>query len=37
MIINQKKKKYFLDNSELIFDYFENKKNIEQNDSSGKN
>ena len=30
--IKNKKKDYFLDNSKLIFDYFENKKNI----SSGK-
>ena len=27
-ILKQKKKEYFLDNSKLIFDYFENKKNI---------
>jgi len=26
--LKQKKKKYFLDNANLIFDYFENKKNI---------
>jgi hypothetical protein len=31
--IKNKKKEYFLDNSKLIFDYFENKKNI----SSGMN
>ena len=31
--IKNKKKEYFLDNSKLIFDYFENKKNI----SSGTN
>jgi hypothetical protein len=36
-ILRLKKKDYFLDNSKFIFDYFENKKNISNNDltSSG--
>jgi hypothetical protein len=32
--IKQKKKKYMLDNSELIFDYFENKKTISSGNDS---
>jgi len=32
--INQKKKEYLLDNSKYIFEYFENKKNISDGNSS---
>lgn len=32
--LKQKKKDYFLDNSKLIFDYFENKKNISKNNEN---
>jgi hypothetical protein len=32
--IKNKKKEYFLDNSKLIFDYFENKKNISNGNQS---
>jgi len=39
--LKQKKKKYFLDNANLVFDYFENKKNISNgiisNNISNKN
>jgi hypothetical protein len=35
--IKTKKKDYFLDNSNLIFDYFENKKNISTGSSSSSN
>ena len=36
-ILKQKKKEYFLDNSKLIFDYFENKKNISINNDNSNN
>jgi len=32
--LKQKKKDYFLDNSEFIFDYFENKKNISETNTT---
>ena len=32
--LKQKKKDYFLDNSEYIFDYFENKKNISETNTT---
>ena len=32
----QKQKEYYLNNSSLIFDYFENKKNIENNETNKK-
>ena len=35
--LKQKKKEYFLDNSKYIFDYFENKKNISNNESQVSN
>ena len=35
--IKQKKKEYFLDNSKHIFNYFENKKNISDNNLSSVN
>ncbi len=35
--IKQKKIEYYLDNSKLIFDYFEKKKNISNTDDSTKN
>jgi hypothetical protein len=34
--IKARKNNYFLDNSKYIFEYFENKKNIENNDESGE-
>jgi len=34
-LLKQKKKKYFLDNAQYIFDYFENKKNIDQHGTAG--
>jgi hypothetical protein len=34
--IKNKKKKYLLENSSLIFEYFENKKNISSSSSVGK-
>jgi len=35
--LKNKKKEYFLDHSKLIFDYFENKKNISEGNSSNQN
>jgi hypothetical protein len=35
--LKNKKKEYFLDNSKYIFEYFENKKNISNDDSSNSN
>ena len=34
--LKKKKKEYFLDNSSLIFEYFENKKNISKNVDSNQ-
>jgi hypothetical protein len=35
--LKNKKKEYFLDNSKYIFEYFENKKNISNEESSNQN
>lgn len=35
--LKNKKNEYFLDNSKFIFEYFENKKDISNNENKGKN